>query len=346
MDVQNLTLPIAFVAGLLSFVSPCVLPLVPAYMGYLGGTAVISHEAAASRREAAGTFLHAALFVLGFTGVFVLLGASASLVGQWLFDFKILVQRVGGVLLLTFGLRLMGAAWSLQRWILASILGALVTFLLSSGLLLQGTIAWGEGTAVWIVESLIVGWVILAGADQSTLTQAALAVGAGALNYLASYDLPLPKAVACVLIALVVFFLNRPTIFYAEKRLEMGDLKPGQTSGPSGYLRSILFGVIFAAGWTPCVGPILGGILVLATQLDTVGQGVLLLVAYSLGLGIPFLLVGLALGPLTRSLRKLNRYLSVISVVSGVLLALMGILIFADSLTFLARFGDFFTLEL
>ncbi len=346
MDVQSLTLPIAFAAGLLSFVSPCVLPLVPAYMGYLGGTAVMSQGVAATRREVVSTFLHAALFVLGFTAVFVLLGASASLVGRWLFDFKILLQRVGGVLLLTFGMRLMAASWSLRRWILAAVLGAIVTFLLSSGLLTQGTIVWGGDTAVWVVEGVIVGWVLAAGADLSTVLQIALAAGAGVLNYLASYDLPVPKAVASLLIALVVVFLNRPSIFYAEKRFEMEGFNPARASGQSGYLRSILFGIIFAAGWTPCVGPILGGILVVATQLETVGQGVLLLVAYSLGLGIPFLLVGLALGPLSRSLRRMNRYLNVISVVSGMLLALMGILIFTDSLTFLARFGNFFNLEL
>ena len=353
MDVQSLTLPFAFVAGLLSFVSPCVLPLVPAYMGYLGGTALTSAATVATRREAFRTLSHAALFVLGFTLVFVLLGASASLIGRWLFDFKVVLQRVGGVLLLTFGMRLMGGGWSRRRWLVAGVVGALLTFLvkaLGAGVLAQGSAALSGDVWVWVVESVMLGWVIVAGADLNLATQIALAVGAGGLNYLASTDLAAPKAVASLLIALLVVVLNRPNIFYAEKRLEIKGLGPGpgstHPSSQSGYLRSLVVGIVFAAGWSPCIGPILGSILALAAQLDTVGQGILLLVAYSLGLGIPFLVVGLAFGPLSKSLRRMNRYLGIISAVSGLLLALMGILIFADSLTFLARYGSFFTLEL
>ncbi len=352
MDVQSLTLPFAFLAGLLSFVSPCVLPLVPAYMGYLGGTALTPADNVAARREMFRTLFHAALFVLGFTFVFVLLGASASLIGRWLFDFKVVLQRVGGVLLLTFGMRLMGANWSRRRWLGAGAVGALLTFLveaLGAGVLAQGSLAFSADAWVWGVESVMLGWVIVAGADLSLSTQIALAAGAGGLNYLASTDLPAPNAVASLLIALLVVVLNRPSIFYAEKRLELKGLGPNpgsaNTSGQSSYLRSLLVGIVFAAGWSPCIGPILGSILALAAQLETVGQGILLLVAYSLGLGIPFLVVGLAFGPLSKSLRKMNRYLGIVSAISGLLLALMGVLIFTDSLTFLARYGSFFTLE-
>jgi cytochrome c-type biogenesis protein len=125
-----------------------------------------------------------------------------------------------------------------------------------------------------------------------------------------------------------------------EKKLELKETS--QTS----YVRSLLFGVVFAAGWTPCVGPILAGILIVASQLETIGQGMLLLVAYTLGLGIPFLLVGLAFGPISRWLRRASRYLGIISMISGVLLVLMGILIFTDSLTFLSQYGSFLELEL
>jgi cytochrome c-type biogenesis protein len=149
-----------------------------------------------------------------------------------------------------------------------------------------------------------------------------------------------PNLGASLLIALAAFFLNRADFFYAEKKFEI------EAAGQTGYLRSLLFGVVFAAGWTPCVGPILTAILVVASQLQTVGQGILLLAAYSLGLGVPFLLVGLAFGPLSRSLRKLNRYLGIVSIVSGLLLILMGILIFTDSLSFLAQYGTFIDLEL
>ena len=97
MEAQSVTLPLAFLAGLLSFLSPCVLPLVPAYMGYLGGTAVLG-SADAGRRDVTRTFLHALFFVAGFGAVFVLLGASATFVGRLLRDYALLLQRLGGVL--------------------------------------------------------------------------------------------------------------------------------------------------------------------------------------------------------------------------------------------------------
>jgi cytochrome c-type biogenesis protein len=340
MDTANLTLSIAFLAGLLSFASPCVLPLVPAYMGYLGGTAVMSGEEGGARRETARTFLHSLLFVLGFGLVFVLLGASATFIGRFLFDSSILLRRVGGVLLVVFGMRLMAIGWSRRRWIMAAVIVALATFVLDSGLLAQGRIALDEYAIVWLEESLMMGLVVLAGAGWSTARQVILAVAAGILNFLASFDTLLPNLVASVLIPLAVILLNRADFFYAEKKIEL------QQTGQTGYLRSLLLGVVFAAGWTPCVGPILAGILVVASQLETVGEGILLLSSYTLGLGIPFLLVGLAFGPLSRWLRRMNRYLGAVSVISGVLLVLMGIFIYTDSLTFLSRYGSFFNFEL
>ena len=113
------------------------------------------------------------------------------------------------------------------------------------------------------------------------------------LNFMSSYDTLVPNLVASVLIALVVVFSQSHRSLLRGKKLEL------KQTGKTGYWRSLLFGVVFAAGWTPCIGPILAGILVVASQLDTVGQGMLLLVAYTLGLGIPFLLVGLAFGPLS-----------------------------------------------
>ncbi len=340
MEPVNLTLSLAFLAGLLSFASPCVLPLVPAYMGYLGGTAVMSGQEEGARRETARVFFHSLLFVLGFGLVFVLLGASATFIGRFLFDSSILLRRVGGVLLVVFGMRLMAIGWSQRRWIAAAIVVALASFVLDSGLLAQGRITFDEYAIVWLQESLMMGLVVLAGAGWSTARQVILAVAAGIFNFMASYDAPLPNAVASVLIPLAVILLNRADFFYAEKKIEL------QQAGQSGYLRSLLFGVVFAAGWTPCVGPILAGILVVASQLETVGQGILLLTFYTLGLGIPFLLVGLAFGPLSRWLRRLNRYLGAVSVISGVLLVLMGIFIFTDSLTFLSRYGNFLDFEL
>lgn len=327
MDAQNLSLPIAFLAGLLSFASPCVLPLVPAYVGYLGGTTVMGGGQVDSRRETWTSFSHSLLFVLGFLLIFVLLGASATFVGRLLLDYSVLLQRVGGVLLVIFGMRLMAIGWSRERWIAAAVLAGLGTLLLSNSLPVQR-----------LEEGLVMVAVILAGADLALPVQIGLAVAAGALNYVSSYDSKVPNLVASLLVAAMAFFLNRSDLFYAEKKIEL------EQGGQSGYLRSLLFGVVFAAGWTPCVGPILAGILIVAGTLETVGQGVLLLTAYSLGLGIPFLLVGLAFGPVSAWLRKMNRYLGVVSVVSGVLLMLMGILIFTDSLGFLAQYGNFIEL--
>ncbi len=340
MDATNLTLPVAFLAGLLSFLSPCVLPLVPAYIGYLGGTGALSVEGAGGKRETARTVLHALAFVVGFGLVFVLLGASATLIGRFLFDFRVLLQRAGAVLLVVFGMRLMATGWDWKRWFIAAVAAGAVTFVLSSGLLMQGRIDLGEYTITWLMEGVMVGLVVLAGADWSTFRRVILAVAAGVLNFLASFDFLVPNAVASLLIVLAVIFLNRVDVFYAERRVE---LKQG---GQIGYLRSLLFGVVFAAGWTPCLGPILAGILVVASQLDTVGQGVLLLSAYTLGLGIPFLLVGVALGPLSRWLRRMNRYLGIVSIVSGILLVVMGLLILTGSLSFLSQYGNFFELEL
>ena len=342
MDPHNLTLPIAFIAGLLSFASPCVLPLVPAYIGYLSGTAVISREQPA---RPLAPFAHALLFVLGFMAVFVVLGASATFIGRLLVSYSLLLQRVGGVLLVVFGIRLMGALippWrsllprsgqagqgSRQVWIALAIVTGLITLLLSSSYPLQR-----------LEEGLLMAAVVLSGAGFAPPVQLGLALAAGLLSFLSGYDSPIPNAIASLLIAAVVYFFGRTDLLYAEKRFE---LKQGQ---PIGYLRSLLVGVIFAAGWTPCIGPILTGILVLASTLETVGQGVALLTVYSLGLGIPFLLVGLAFAPVSKALRRANRYLGIVSVVSGALLALMGILVFTGSLAALAQYGSFFNLEL
>jgi cytochrome c-type biogenesis protein len=337
VDAQNLTLPLAFLAGLLSFVSPCVLPLVPAYIGYLGGTAVMDGEQAENRRETGRTLAHSSLFVVGFMIIFVLLGASATFIGRMLLDYAVLLQRVGGVLLVIFGMRLMGIGWDRQRWMAAAILAGLATLLLSRNLPLAR-----------VEESLVVVAVILAGAGLAQPVQIGLAIAAGALNFLSSYDVFVPNLVASLLIVLMTVFLHRADLFYTEKKLEIHQAtRPVAANTPlGGYVRSMLFGVVFAAGWTPCVGPILAGILVVASTLETVGQGIGLLTAYSLGLGIPFLLVGLAFGPLSKTLRRMNRYLGIVSVVSGALLVFMGVLILTGSLGFLAQYGSFFNLEL
>lgn len=348
MEPASVTLPVAFLAGLVSFASPCVLPLVPAYLGYLGGTAVTvggEHpEAERSRVERSGsTFAHAVLFVLGFAAVFVALGATATLLGSLLRDYGILFRRVGGVLLVIFGLRLMGVQKKREWWIAVAVIAGLLALIVSQNEPLLRPPQAPEGAplgASRVADGLAVVAVVLAAAGFPLPVQAVLALAAGGLNYLASPDQPVPNLIGSLLIAVLVFFLGQADIFYTERRLELG---PGR---PMSYLRSLLVGVIFAAGWTPCIGPILGGIMMLAASLDTMGQGIGLLAAYSLGLGIPFLLVGLAFDRLAIPLRRAGRYLGIISAVSGALLAIIGVLMFTDALMRLAQYGNWINLEL
>jgi len=224
MISSSLTLPLAFLAGLLSFISPCVLPLVPVYLGYLTGS-VVTGEPSPSRRA---TFSHALLFVLGFSLIFVLVfGAPVGLLGQVMAQLAPLLVKVGGVLLILFGLHTTG----LVR----------IPFLA-----MEGRKDWG-----------------------------------------------------------------------AER-------------DPS-YLRSLLMGMTFAAGWTPCVGPLLGAILTLAFDAQSVGRAVLFLATYSAGLGLPFLVVALLLTFVAERLRRWNRYLRIVSLISGVFLIAVGLLLVTDA---------------
>ena len=234
MGTEDVSLFVAFGAGLLSFASPCVLPLVPAYLGYLTGATVAPDDPSAPRWWI--TFSHALSFVLGFSVVFVILGASIGLLSHLFRGFLPILQKVGGVVLVVFGLH---------------------------------TTGW------WKIPFL-----------------------------------------------------------YRERRLQV-DL-----ARRWGLISSLLVGAIFAAAWTPCVGPILAGILILAGTSGSVGQGTLLLFFYSLGFGLPFLLAGLSLGWATSLLRRLNRYGRVVSIVSGILLIVMGFLVFTGTL---ARLTEYLT---
>ncbi|MFQ6101318.1 MAG: cytochrome c biogenesis CcdA family protein [Anaerolineae bacterium] len=226
METPHISLFLALSAGVLSFASPCVLPLVPAYLGYLSGAALTSDDQPATRRWT--TFLHALAFVVGFSVVFTALGASMGMISHLLYSLRSIFQKIGGVVLVIFGLHTMG---------------------------------------LWKIPFL-----------------------------------------------------------YREWRLQV-DL-----ARRWGLVSSFLVGTIFAAAWTPCVGPILAGILILASTGGSVGQGASLLFVYSLGLGIPFLLVGLSLGWATPLLRRLNRHGQAISILSGILLTAMGFLVFTDTL--------------
>ncbi len=226
--MENISFLAAFGAGLVSFVSPCVLPLVPVYFASLVGPEILEPKTAVSRMP---ILAHSLSFVLGFSLVFTMMGTLVGLAGIAINPQSLLVQRISGSLLIVFGL--------------------------------------------FMLAALKIPW----------------------LNY--------------------------------EKRLSPS---LGMTSG---YFRSFLIGGVFALAWTPCVSPILGGVLTLALNSETAWQGAYLLASYSLGLGLPFLIIGAAFSSLTPLLRRIHRYSRLVYIIGGVLLVAVGILILTNNLTWL-----------
>jgi len=226
--MENISFLVAFGAGLLSFLSPCVLALVPVYLASLAGPEIL--EAKAGRRRIP-IFLHSLTFVIGFTIVFTLMGAGAGLAGFAIGAHVTLLSRISGILLIAFG--------------------------------------------------------------------------------------------AFMLVALKVPRLN------FEKRLT-----PSQSRTTS-YLRSFLTGSIFCLAWTPCIGPILGGVLTMAGSSATAWSGASLLAIYSLGLGIPFLIIGAAFDSITPLLKRIRRYSTAIYIISGAVLIWIGIFILTNRLVWL-----------
>ena len=226
-------LGVAF-AGLVSFLTPCVLPLVPPYLGYLGGTTISQAtteediDARVWRRVVAG----AVVFVLGFTTVFVSLGAGASAIGQLVLTYKSQLAIAAGLVIILFGLHFLG--------------------------------------------------------------------------------------------------IFRIALLYREARYHP------QLQG-AGYLGAYLIGLAFAFGWTPCIGPILAPVLVLAANEDSLGAGVRLLFAYSMGLGIPFVLAAVAIRPFLSFMRHFRRHLGMIEKGMGVLLVLTGILFITGSMNWFGQ---------
>lgn len=235
-SIQHISLFAAFSAGLLSFVSPCVLPLVPSYVSYISGLTVEQLADTTQRqRFRKAIILNSLLFIAGFSVVFIAFGASASLIGQMLITYQDYIRKIGGVLIVIFGLYLLGV--------------------LNMG------------------------------------------------------------------------FLATEKRFHFRHR-------------PAGYAGSFLIGVAFAAGWTPCVGPVLGTILLYASTSDALANGVALLTAYSLGLGLPLFLTALGVDRFLTYFKQVRGYLWGVSAVSGVLLVVIGVMLYANSLTLLTGFFD------
>ncbi len=241
LELNVLTMGSALLAGLLSCVSPCTLPLLPAYLSYITGVSVDQFSAELPDTARRQVLFNAVSFVLGLSIVFTLLGASASALGQFLLVYQDWLARIGGVLIIIMGLHMLGI--------------------------------------------------------------------------------------------LRIRFLEQ------EKRLDFTQRRA------SGYLGSVIMGASFGVGWTPCVGPFLGVILTMAAQTSSLGAGMLLLFIYSLGLGVPFLIAGLAIGSLSGLVKGLRQHMRKLSMASGVLVIFMGLLVVSGqflqiTLWFIQIFGN------
>jgi cytochrome c-type biogenesis protein len=287
MDVSIFT---AFLAGLVSFLSPCVLPLVPGYISMLSGIGVEQLKEDKAPRGA--LIVSAIAFVLGFSVVFITFGASASAVGGFLLRNRAALAPIAGALIILFGLHL-------------------------TGLLAKITVKVG----------LIVGVTLV-------LAGAALAMKPGALGHSV-------KPIDFYAISLI--FLIGPSLTRWLNR----DVRFRNVGGQPGAISGFLLGFAFAFGWTPCIGPILASVLAIAATKDTVWQGVGLLACYSAGLAIPFLITAIGIGGFLKFYQKFRRHLHTVEVFSGVLLLLVGALIYSNKftwlsgkLTFLNRFSQ------
>jgi cytochrome c-type biogenesis protein len=269
----------AFVAGLVSFLSPCVLPLVPGYVSMLSGIGV---EQLKEGKAPRGSLLTSALaFVTGFSIVFITFGASASAVGSFLVRNRTLLAPIAGALILLFGLHLVG-------W--------LVKIPVRAGL--------GIGAVL-----------VLAGI--------ALSVRHGVAG----------RAYAVDLYAIAIIFLLGPILTRWLNR----DVHFRKLGGQPGPFSGFLMGFAFAFGWTPCIGPILAAVLAVAATRETIWQGVFLLACYSAGLAIPFLVTALGIGRFLKFYQHFRRHLHTVEVFSGVLLLVIGGLVFANRLTWLSN---------
>ena len=266
----DLTIAVALGAGLLSFLSPCVLPLVPAYIGQLTAVAVVGRSSGVMSRWLA--VRHGAAYVLGFGSVFSFLGLTATYLAGPLVDYLPILRQLGGVGLILLGLNLAGILRipALERsWrpLDAGAAGSLASA--------TGTMALGSVTAA--------------------------AAGPG-----------------------------------------LGERLGGRlVSARGGWLASFGLGAIFAIGWTPCIGVILGGILTMAATSGSAAQGGILLVAYTAGLGIPFLLIAAVYDRAPGLVRPLVRHGRAVSLISGILVASIGVAMLMNWLGLLAQYVPF-----
>jgi cytochrome c-type biogenesis protein len=265
----DLTFAVAVAAGLISFLSPCVLPLVPGYLGQLTAVAVASGGDAGPTRWLA--LRHAIAYVAGFGVVFTVLGVTATFAASGLSLYLETLRQIGGVILIVLGLNLAG---------------------------------------ILRVPVLERSWRPL---DAGAARSVAMAGGTVAFASPGSGGGP-----------------------------RIGDRLGGRlVSGRGGWLASFGLGAIFAIGWTPCIGVILGGILMMAATSTTVLQGGILLVGYTLGLGIPFLMIAVAYDRAPALLRPLVRHGRAVSFVGGMLVVAIGVAMVMNWLALLPQYVPF-----
>ena len=344
MNPDNITLGLAFVAGFISFISPCVLPLVPAYIGYMGGrvtNTVAAQVAISSSGDAVlhsttnarfTTALHGVAFVAGFTFVFVTIGLLTTafvreIGGQNVVMTTAIIGRLGGILIIFFGLHVMGVLPSIFNRIMANKHNLGSPFITLALALVGSTIIlWGfTGTLLPVLsktipttagEEIVTQWPTIIGLVTLTIYWLWLALG-GAFT---QPEMFWSKVILSVQAGL-----------YTDTRKQI-TARNGQ-----GYASSAIMGVVFSAGWTPCIGPVYGAVLTLAANTGDVGHAAPLLATYSLGLGVPFILTALLLDSAQGILRKLQRHMHTIEVVSGVFLILIGLLVATGTLQNLSQ---------
>ncbi len=234
---MDVTIGIAFVAGLVSFFSPCVLPLVPAYIGYLGGRSLTYDNQPINSKQRWSTIAHGFVFILGFSLVFILLGLTFSVLGGWLTNIREYLAKLGGLIVILFGIHMTG--------------------------------------------------------------------------------------------------------IFRFKFLEYDLRRTSPFKNGVGYISSFFMGIFFSAGWSPCLGPVLASILTIAMNSGDAGVGIRLLGAYSLGMGIPFLLAALGVSWVSRFLVKYRKLVRITEIIMGIVLIVIGVMLFTGTFALIARYGNF-----
>ena len=238
----DVSIYMAFVAGLISFLSPCVLPLIPGYISFISGFSLEELKAADENkvlksRDNRIILINAIFFITGFSMVFILLGASATWIGAFVSAKMSILSKIAGLIIIFFGLFKMG--------------------------------------------------------------------------------------------------LIRPLLFYKEAKFQIENKK-------FGLVGAVLVGASFAFGWTPCIGPVLGGILAYAGTLEKVSQGMFLLLIYSLGMGIPFLLTAIGVNQFFVYFNRIKKHLGLLEKITGIIMVILGVMIFTNTLTLIPGYLTFF----